>query len=300
MNQDQVKELLKKLDCRLPGGIEITAEEIPDFKVTFTGNISKKVHGLYYSQDKEILIHNKNSELASIERLLNTAIHEFAHHIHFTCFPNYPETVTATHNKVFKAILRALLDDAISKNLHRPQFLISPKYNKSSEIQKEIADAVDKYQESAKELYSKLGDAYFHCAMDGVEFSEFIESETGITYAEYKRLKKQVANVSATINIFQSEHLSKIKNEDLQACAKTMYEDNTPKATVVFHADEPLQEVCRMSRTNYLKEVYESKKLRAEKLGGQLLLISDEISVLVQKENETDTETASPELVRAS
>jgi hypothetical protein len=99
----------------------------------------------------------------------------------------------------------------------------------------------------AKELYSKLEDAYFHCAMDGVEFSEFIESETGITYAEYKRLKKQVANVSATINIFQSEHLSKIKNEDLQACAKTMYEDNTPKATVVFHADEPLQEVCRIA-----------------------------------------------------
>ena len=25
MNQDQVKELLKKLDCRLPGGINITA-----------------------------------------------------------------------------------------------------------------------------------------------------------------------------------------------------------------------------------------------------------------------------------
>lgn len=301
MNQDQVKELLKKLDCRLPGGINITAEEIPDFKLSFTGRANKKVDGLYRSYNRtvgEIVIHNLNH--SSDERLINTAIHNFAHHVHAFCFPNFPETVAAGHNKVFKAIFRALLNDAILKNLHRPQFLFSPKYNNDSDLQNGIKEAVEKYQTAAKELSEKLQEAFYECSMDGVEFEEFLESETGITYAEYKRLKKQVANVSATINIFQSEHLSKIKNEDLHACAKTMYEDNTPKATVVFHADEPLQEVCRMSRTNYLKEVYESKKLRAEKLGGQLLLISDEISVLVQKDNETDTESASPELVRAS
>jgi len=311
MNQDQVKELLKKLDCHLPGGIDFTAEEIPDFKLTFTGKVSRKVHGVYYSQEKEILIHNQNPELASEERLIHTAIHEFAHHIHFICFPNYPETVTACHNKVFKAIFRALLDDAIAKNLHRPQFLFSSKYNKSSAIQKDIKDAVEKYQKSAKELYSKLEDANFHCSMDGVEFSEFIEFETGITHAEYKRLRKQVSNVTETINIFQSEHLSKIKNDDLHECAKAMYEDNTPKATVVFRADEPLQEVCRMSRKTYLKEVYESKKLRAEKLGGQLLLIGEELTTIVEKEKHDGVgntevidgvrdDSASPELIRAS
>lgn len=301
MNQDQVKELLKKLDCRLPGGIEITAEEIPDFKLSFTGRANKKCDGLYRSHLRtvgEIVIHNLNH--SSDERLINTAIHEFAHHVHAFCFPNFPETVAAGHNKVFKAIFRALLNDAISKNLHRPQFLFSQKYNKDSDIQNGIKEAVEKYQTAAKELSEKLQEAFYECSMDGVEFEEFLESETGITIPEYKRLKKHVSSISENVNIFQAEQLSKIRNIDIYNFAKDMYAKNTPKATVEFSVDDPLQEVCRMSRKNYLKEVYESKKLRAEKLGGQLLLISEEISELVQKDNEAEAETASPELVRAS
>lgn len=300
MNQDQVKELLKKLDCRLPGGIKITAEEIPDFKLSFTGRSNKKCDGLYRTHNSvsEIVIHNLNH--SSDKRLINTAIHEFAHHIHFTCFPNFPETVAAGHNKVFKAIYQALLNDAILKNLHRPKFLYDAKYNQDSELQKGINEAIEKYQTAAKELSDKLQEAFYECSIDGVDFQEFIESQSGITISEYKRLKKQVSSISEKVNIFQSEQLSKIRNIDIYNCAKDMYVRNTPKATVEFSVDEPLQEVCRMSRKTYLKEVYESKKLRAEKLGGQLLLIGEELTTIVEKEKCHDSDSVSPELVRAS
>ena len=71
MNQDQVKSLLLRLD-----------RDAEEFSVTFSGKKSKKVDGLYKPDGREIIIHNEN--FANDNALIYTAIHEFAHHLHFT------------------------------------------------------------------------------------------------------------------------------------------------------------------------------------------------------------------------
>ena len=70
MNQDQTKALLLQLEPQAPA-----------FELIFSGKSSKKVNGLYKPETREILLHNKN--FASDEELIYTAIHEFAHHLHF-------------------------------------------------------------------------------------------------------------------------------------------------------------------------------------------------------------------------
>ncbi|MCK4514270.1 MAG: hypothetical protein KAU31_03380, partial [Spirochaetaceae bacterium] len=71
MNQDQVKEQLLRLE-----------DDTEEFFLIFSGKRSKKANGLYHPDTREIILHNRNFE--SDTALMYTAIHEFAHHIHFT------------------------------------------------------------------------------------------------------------------------------------------------------------------------------------------------------------------------
>ena len=68
MNQDQIKEMLLKIE-----------DSELDFSVTFTGKESKKVNGLYKPDTHEILLHTKNFKTDN--QLIYTAIHEYAHHL---------------------------------------------------------------------------------------------------------------------------------------------------------------------------------------------------------------------------
>ena len=70
MNQDQVKSIL------------LQVEESPaPFSLVFSGKANKKVNGLYKPDTAEIVLHNKNFE--SDNQLLYTALHEYAHHLHY-------------------------------------------------------------------------------------------------------------------------------------------------------------------------------------------------------------------------
>lgn len=113
MNQDQIKNLLLKLNS-----------EVPDFAVVLTGKKSNKVHGLYKPDSKEILIHNRN--FVSEMELVYTAIHEFAHHVQFSS-ANRP-TSHRSHTSYYWDLFHRLLRKAEELGLYHNVFLTEPDF----------------------------------------------------------------------------------------------------------------------------------------------------------------------------
>ena len=107
MNQDQVRELLLSLE-----------KDVPEFSVTFTGKESKRVDGLYKPERREILIHNRN--FSDENTLIYTAIHEFAHHVHFSRFPD--EVTRRAHTNRFWDFFHRLLSVAEERGIYRNLF----------------------------------------------------------------------------------------------------------------------------------------------------------------------------------
>ncbi len=102
MNQDQVKSILLKLD-----------DKAEPFTLLFSGKESKKVHGLYHPDKQEIIIHNRNFQ--NDGALLYTAIHEFAHHLHFT--RSHRPVGSRAHTSAFRRIFHRLLSSAEEMSL---------------------------------------------------------------------------------------------------------------------------------------------------------------------------------------
>ena len=113
MNQDQVKEQLLRID-----------DEVEDFSVTFTGKKSKKANGLYYPDSREIIIHNHNFE--NDNQLMYTAIHEFAHHVHFTRSP--VPVGSRAHTIEFRNILHRLLERSEELEIYTNVFRSNPEF----------------------------------------------------------------------------------------------------------------------------------------------------------------------------
>lgn len=158
MNQDQVKEILLRLD----GGAE-------DFSLIFSGKTSKKVNGLYHPEKREIIIHNRNFQ--SDGALLYTAVHEFAHHLHFTrsAVPVGPRS----HTREFRRILHGLLARA------EELALISNPYEEHrdlAELTREIRENLLKIQ---GENAARLGEAFIAarelCQKYDLRFDDYVE-----------------------------------------------------------------------------------------------------------------------------
>ena len=113
MNQDQVKEELLRLE-----------DDVEEFFLIFSGKRSKKANGLYHPDTREIILHNRNFE--SDTALMYTAIHEFAHHIHFTtsAVPVGPRA----HTVEFRSVLHRLLDTAEELEIYANPFDGDPEF----------------------------------------------------------------------------------------------------------------------------------------------------------------------------
>ena len=114
MNQDQVKELLLRIE-----------QDVNEFSVIFSGKSSKKVNGLYHPNTHEIILHNKNFK--SDNQLIYTAIHEFAHHVHATRspLPVGPKPHTIEFRRIFHELLASAEELGIYRNIFRshPDFI---------------------------------------------------------------------------------------------------------------------------------------------------------------------------------
>ncbi|MBN2443208.1 MAG: hypothetical protein JXJ04_17740 [Spirochaetales bacterium] len=113
MNQEQIKEKLLELKS-----------DVPDFTLILSGKKSKKVDGLYHPDSKEIIIHNKNHD--DDNQLMYTAIHEFAHHVHFSQSP-IPIS-TRAHTIAYWNIFHTLLYDAEELGIYKNIFVTNGEF----------------------------------------------------------------------------------------------------------------------------------------------------------------------------
>jgi len=158
MNQDQTKALLLNLE-----------PQAPEFQLTFTGKSSRKVNGLYKPETREILLHNKN--FTSDEELVYTAIHEFAHHLHF-CSSMKPTTIRS-HTSVYWSFFHRLLAKAEEKGLYKNVFVSEP------EFQKLTNEIKTKYLANNGQLMKDFGQTLLQavqlCGKHHVRFEDYMD-----------------------------------------------------------------------------------------------------------------------------
>ncbi len=158
MNQDQTKELLLRLE-----------PNAPDFQLVFTGKSSRKVNGLYKPETREILLHNKN--FTSDEELVYTAIHEFAHHLHF-CSSARPAAVRS-HTSVYWSFFHRLLSKAEEMGVYRNVFLAEPEFQKLTD------EIKTKYLATNGQLMKDFGQTLLHavqlCGKHHVRFEDYMD-----------------------------------------------------------------------------------------------------------------------------
>lgn len=158
MNQDQVKQQLLKLKSN-----------VEDFKVIFSGKKSSKVDGLYHPESKEIIIHNKN--LKENNELMYTAIHEFAHHIHFTT--SQVPISKRSHTTAFWNIFHTLLFQAERAGIYNNIFNQNADFIElTRKIKREIFSVNGNLM---KELGGLLLEGVELCRQHHVSFGDYLD-----------------------------------------------------------------------------------------------------------------------------
>jgi len=163
VNNDQIKKLLQSLR-RSPH----------DFSVILSGKSSRKVHGLYKPDSREIIIHNKNFK--NDNELLYTAIHEYAHHLQFTTSAT-PISVR-THTTAFWNLLHTLLFEAEQKGLYTNPFEGIEEFRQlTQEIRTRFLEGGGTLM---KEFGRLLVKAHELCEKHGTSYSDYLDRVLGL------------------------------------------------------------------------------------------------------------------------
>lgn len=158
MNNDQIKKALLSL-----------RKTEHDFTVILSGKKSRKVHGLYKPDTREIIIHNKNFK--NDNEMMYTAIHEYAHHIQFTT--SMKPISARTHTTAFWNLLHTLLIEAEQKELYTNPFDSIEEFRELTRKIKEKCLAGS--GELMKELGKLLVEAHGLCEKHGTSYSDYID-----------------------------------------------------------------------------------------------------------------------------
>jgi hypothetical protein len=160
MNQEAIKELLTKLYD--------TKEE---YQVIFSGKKSKTVNGLYKSEKREIIIHNRN--FSNDNLLIYTAIHELAHHI---CIAEKGQRSARSHTVEFWSTFHDLLDAAEKAGIYTRERneRIDSLAAKARELDRKIA-------ELQRELGKILIDIRESCEEGGFRFEDVYERDINLS-----------------------------------------------------------------------------------------------------------------------
>jgi hypothetical protein len=140
-----------------------------DFTVILSGKKSRKVHGLYKPDTREIIIHNRN--FSNDNEMMYTAIHEYAHHIQFTTSAR-PLSVR-THTTAFWNLLHTLLFEAEEKGIYKNPFESIDEFRA---LTRQIKDGfLTAGGEAMKELGKLLIKAQVLCEKHGTSFSDYLD-----------------------------------------------------------------------------------------------------------------------------
>jgi hypothetical protein len=221
MNQDQVKERLLQLES-----------EVEEFFVIFSGKTSKKAHGLYYPDTREIIIHNRNFE--DDNSLMYTGIHEFAHHVHFTTSP--VPVGNRAHTIEFRRILHELLNRAEEREIYSSPFVHDPDfmgltYRIRNQFLRENGQLM-------KDFGALLAEAQQLCERRNARFDDYVERVLS--------LNKSVANT--LMRIHQTDVSPDLGYENMKTVAAIRDPKERKNAEDAFKSGQSADMVKAMTR----------------------------------------------------
>ncbi len=207
MNQDQIKEKLLLLD-----------DSAEDFTVVLTGKSSRKVDGQYHPEKREIIIHNKNFN--GDNALMYTAIHEFAHHLHFSRSP--VPISTRAHTNQFWSILHQLLFDAERKGIYTNIFERDQRFVDLTErIRGNILSANGQLM---KELGGLLMEAQELCEKSEASFDDYVDRVLGLHRTAAKTVMRVYSmNVSPEIGFENMRTVASIGDHEKRKKAEDAF-----------------------------------------------------------------------------
>ncbi len=254
MNQEQIKNILLQL-----------RDDLPDFTLVFSGKASKKVHGLYKPETKEIIIHNKN--FTEDNSIVYTAIHEFAHHVQYCSSPD--PISSRAHTIDFRNIFHNLLIDAEKLGLYKNPL-------DSHEELKTIAQKIkDSYLSvnggMMKELGKMLIDASLICQKAQISFEDFLE----------RALKIEITTAKTMMTVFTKDVDPRIGYDNMKIVARIKDPDDMHEAeTNILNGDYT---------PDMVKSVYRPKESKPKNDADYLMLEKSRIEKKInQLQNKLD------------
>ncbi|MDR1307211.1 MAG: hypothetical protein LBK74_06535 [Treponema sp.] len=217
MNQDQVKTALLSL-----------ADAPLEFSVILSGKKSSKVNGLYKTETREIILHNRNfaQDVSGENLLLYTAIHEYAHHLH-ACGRGGTLSSRA-HTSEFWAIFHELLEKAEGKKVYRNVFAESPELVKlTGQIKKKF---LEENGSLVKELGKQLLRACELCEQIGGRFEDYVDRVLRIPkLAAQTAIKMYQYDLDPALGADNMRYLAGIRNgEDRSGAERALLAGKSP------------------------------------------------------------------------
>ncbi len=264
MNQEQVKNKLISIE-----------EPAEDFTVIFSGKESKRVDGLYHPEQKEIIIHNKNFQ--DDNALIYTAIHEYAHHIHF-CGPAAPVSCKA-HTRTFRGIMHRLLSRAEELGIYSNLFETDERFiNLTRRIRDDFLTANGRLM---KDFGALLAQARDLCHETSTSFEDYVDRVLGLQHGSARNMlrineldiKPEIGfeNMRAVASIRDEEKRIMVQDALLAGMSPDMVFDNMTERTPREKPD----------RLQVLIDEKEKLEKSLEKLTARLAKIEREIQSII-------------------
>ena len=245
MNQDQIKKALLAI-----------ADAPLEFSVILSGKKSGRVNGLYKTDTREIILHNRNfsADTAGENLLLYTAIHEYAHHLH-ACARGGTLSARA-HTSEFWAIFHELLEKAEGKKIYQNVFSESP------ELEKLTALIKRKFMEEngnlVKELGKQLQRASELCEKIGGRFEDYVDRVLRIPrLAAQAAIKMYQYDLNPGTGADNMRYLAGIPNEDDRGAAE--------RALLTGKSPDSVKTALRSRSVSALAQTEEDHKIRLER-----------------------------------
>jgi hypothetical protein len=262
MNQDQVKEKLLTIK-----------EDIEEFSLIFSGKESKRANGAYHPDTREIIIHNKN--FSDDTSLMYTAIHEFAHHIHFTTSP-VPITSKA-HTIEFRSLFHTLLKQAEELQIYSNIFDTEEEFiTLTDEIKR-------RFLAGNGDLMKKFGKILLRaselCQKYNARFEDYIERTLKMDASTARTLIKiQNLNIDSQLGYENMKTLSSIQNDEKRKEAESAIREGQTPSEVKYQLkkkdEDPLTQLS--SEKKRIERTIKSLSSRLEEIDKKISTLSKE------------------------
>ncbi len=262
MNNDQIKRTLQALRA---------TEE--DFTVILSGKKSRKVHGLYKPETREIIIHNRN--FSNDNQLMYTAIHEYAHHIQFTTSAT-PISVR-THTTSFWDLFHSLLFEAEEKGIYRNPF------DEIDELRELTRRIREKFLAASGSLMKELGRllirAHGLCEKHGTSFSDYLDRALSLPRASAQLIMKaHRLDLDPRVGFENMRALAAIRDDGDRGRAQAeLLEGHTPDMIKARYAARPIprdpREALVMERER-IERMIERLRKRLEEIERRISTLS--------------------------